>query len=130
MSFFSLFHHVSNEEAKPEAEVDPLSIGSILLKNGVITQEHLDSAAAEQDVKRSKGRSILIGELLVARGACSEEALEEALRHQRRAHLPDSSRPHAAMDKLDRVLKKSERRTEEMKTATTTAMMAFKGEIG
>jgi hypothetical protein len=58
---------------------DPTSIGSILVKMGVITEEDLSAAVEEQE---NLSVEHLLGKLLVANGVCSVEQIEVALAAQ------------------------------------------------
>jgi len=97
------------ENRQHEARKDPLDIGNILLKNGIVTESQLDEAISEQIARRESGRDVFIGVVLVARGVCTEAQIESGLQEQRKAHLPDDSKAHAAMDRLDEILNKSKR---------------------
>ena len=130
---FKLFLHqdVENKatdggESEPEKTSEHLNIGQILLADKKITQAQLDVALKAQSVVKAKGGDTMLGQLLLVNGSCSKEELKEALSKQSRAHLPDDSRAHGAMDRLDEVLRKSERRTQEVRSVTHTAMMAVK----
>ena len=54
-------------------------LGELLVEQGVLDQEGLQQALAEQ---RQKGKGKLLGEVLVALGLIKEEALLSALRMQ------------------------------------------------
>lgn len=130
---FKLFRRIpeENEQEPKESKEhqsmsDPLNIGNIMIRMGALSQDALEAAVAEQITKRTKGSNVLLGQILVERGAVTIDQLDEALKYQCKAHLPDSSMVHSAMDKLDKALKKSERRTQEMKAVTHTAMIAAK----
>jgi hypothetical protein len=59
--------------------MDPTSLGSILLDWGVITEADLRRALKEQETLRGDD---LLGRLLVASGACTEDAIKTALSAQ------------------------------------------------
>lgn len=63
---------------KPPAE-DPTSLGSLLIEWEVITQEELNAALEEQKTLRGDD---LLGRLLVASGACSQDEVDIAMSAQ------------------------------------------------
>jgi len=53
-----------------------LRLGQLLVDSGAITPEQLEEALS---IQRANGNSMLLGEVLLERGICSEEAIMEAL---------------------------------------------------
>lgn len=59
---------------------DPSSIGNILLRMGLVTQEQLDAIKLEQETMRE---DLLMGNLMVVKGWITKEQLEVALAAQK-----------------------------------------------
>lgn len=64
---------------KGPSKDDPTSLGNVLLELEIITQEQLDHALQEQETLRGDD---LLGRLLIASGACTEEDITTAMSAQ------------------------------------------------
>lgn len=86
---------------------DPTSLGNILLEWEVITKDQLELALQEQETLRGDD---LLGKLLIASGACSEEEIRTAMSAQ--ASMRASKKHKCAMAVADLALER--RRRESM----------------
>lgn len=86
---------------------DPTSIGAILVKMGVITEDELSLAVEEQE---NSSIEHLLGKLLVANGLCSMEQIEVALAAQQGMRSEEEHRQAVAIASIAMVRKKSVRK--------------------
>lgn len=83
---------------------DPTSLGNILLEWEVITPEQLEHALKEQETLRGDD---LLGRLLVASGACSEDEVTTAMSAQ--ASMRSAGKHRTAMAVADLALERRRR---------------------
>lgn len=85
-------------------EKDTTSLGAILLEWEVISQEQLEQALQEQEVLRGDD---LLGRLLIASGACTEEEVDTAMSAQ--SSMRASGKTECAMAVADLALARRRR---------------------
>lgn len=83
---------------------DPTSLGNILLEWEVVTKDQLDQALKEQETLRGDD---LLGRLLVASGACSEDEINTAMSAQ--SSMRAAGKHKQAMAVADLALERSRR---------------------
>lgn len=98
---------------------DSTTLGTILLHMGAITQEQLDTAAAEH---KKLPRDAILGKLLVAKGFCTEEQYKIAIAAQKSIRSEDKA--HSALAVADISI----RRSRNKKTLATQERLRQKGE--
>lgn len=89
---------------KGSPKVDPTSLGNILLEWKIITQDQLERALKEQETLRGDD---LLGRLLVAMGACTEDEISTAMSAQ--ASMRTSGKHKYAMAVADLALERQRR---------------------
>jgi hypothetical protein len=85
---------------------DPTSLGSLLLEWEVITKEQLEAALDEQRTLRGDD---LLGRLLVASGACSQDEIEIAMSAQKSMRAKGGGKHKRAMACADLALERHRR---------------------
>ena len=89
---------------------DPTSLGRILLEWEVINQEQLREALKEQETLRGDD---LLGRLLVASGACTEEEISTAMSAQ--SSMRAAGKHKCAMAVADLALERRRRKSMEVR---------------
>jgi len=92
------------------------SIGSILIRNGHLTDRQLEKAIKSQGNGRS---GMLIGDIVVAMGFCSKDDVEDAFRHQSVVRTPES-RSDVAVARLFAVADSADGAVDKLRTTTKT----------
>lgn len=89
-----------------EAREDPTSLGNILLEWDVITPTQLDDALQQQETLRGDD---LLGKLLIASGACTEEEVTTAMSAQ--ASMRAAGKHKCAMAVADLAIERRRRKS-------------------
>jgi hypothetical protein len=89
-----------------------LNIGNILRRRGVVTDKQVEKAVQVQMKRGGK-----IGEVLVALGYCTSEAVHYALQEQERHRMPEG-KSDDALERLEAAVDTFEQSTKKLSTLT------------